>query len=66
MPMSAPATTPRSAHCSALAEPGWSYIEKVSLEDFSGEDWRQLEVQRSAYLAQQQATQVLRLLGGLP
>ena len=45
-----------------LADPAWRYIEKISLEDFSPEDWRQLEVQRAAYLAQQQAGQVLRLL----
>ncbi len=53
----------RSGQYSALAEPAWSYIEKISLEDFSDADWRQLELQRKAYLAQQQATQVLRLLG---
>ena len=47
---------------SSLADPQWQYIEKVSLEDFSGDDWRQLEQQRAAYLAQQQATQALRLL----
>lgn len=47
---------------SALADPHWKYIEKVSLEDFSGDDWRQMERQRAAYLAQQQAGQALRLL----
>jgi predicted HD phosphohydrolase len=47
---------------SPLADPQWRYIEKTSLEDFSGDDWRQLEVQRAAYLAQQQADHVLRLL----
>ena len=46
----------------ALADPEWKYIEKISLEDFSAEDWRQLEQQRALYLAQQQATQALRLL----
>ncbi len=47
---------------SPLADPQWTYLEKISLEDFSAEDWRQLEVQRAAYLAQQQADQALRLL----
>ena len=47
---------------SPLAEPQWQYIEKISLEDFSFDDWRQLERQRAAYLAQQQAAQALRLL----
>ena len=47
---------------SALAEPQWRYIEKISLEDFSGDDWRQLELQRQAFLAQQQAAQAVRLL----
>ncbi len=47
---------------SPLAAPQWHYIEKISLEDFSGDDWRQLELQRAAYLAQRQAAQVLRLL----
>ena len=46
-----------------LADSGWCYIEKISLEDFSSEDWAHLERQRAAYLAQQQASQVLRLLG---
>ena len=46
-----------------LAQPQWNYIEKISLEDFSGEDWRELEAQRKSYLALQQATQVMRLLG---
>jgi predicted HD phosphohydrolase len=47
---------------SALADPQWRYIEKISLEDFSSADWQQLEQQRSVYLAQQQATQAIRLL----
>lgn len=46
----------------ALAHPAWRYVEKISLEEFSDEDWRLLEIQRAAYLAQQQADQVLRLL----
>ena len=45
-----------------LADPHWHYIEKISLEDFSGADWAQLERQRADYLAQQQSAQALRLL----
>ena len=51
-----------SSTYSPLADPHWAYLEKISLEDFSADDWRQLEVQRAAYLAQLQATQALRLL----
>ena len=51
-----------SSTYSPLADPQWAYLEKISLEDFSADDWRQLEVQRAAYLAQQQADQALRLL----
>ena len=61
--LSKPATDMnQSMPYSPLANPQWRYIEKISLEEFSGEDWRQLEHQRAAYLAQQQAEQVLRLL----
>jgi len=47
---------------SALADPHWRYIEKMSLQDFSAADWQQLEQQRRVYLAQQQAVQAIRLL----
>ncbi len=47
---------------SPLADPAWRHLEKVSLEDLSADDWRQLEIQRAAYLAQQQADQALRML----
>ena len=53
--------TPNSAY-SPLADPAWQHLEKVSLEELSAADWQQLEIQRAAYLAQQQADQVLRLL----
>ena len=48
---------------SPLAQAEWQYLEKVSLEQFSSDDWQLLERQRAAYLATQQADQVLRLLG---
>ena len=47
---------------SALADPQWRYIEKISLQDFSVADWQQLEQQRKPYLEQQQAAQAIRLL----
>lgn len=47
---------------SPLADPQWRYVRAVALEDLDREDWRQLEHQRSAYLAQEQAAQALRLL----
>ena len=47
---------------SPLAEPQWRHVEKISLEDFSVEDWRLLERQRSGYLAAHQAEQAIRLL----
>ena len=49
---------------SPLADPSWRYIEKLSLEEFSREDWQHLNAQRVAYAAQQQADQALRLLSG--
>ena len=52
----------QASRYSPLADPQWRYIAKVSLEDFSGDDWRQMEQQRAAYLARLQADQVLRLL----
>lgn len=45
-----------------LADPSWRYIEKISLEEFSRDDWELLNSQRSAYAGLQQAKQVLRLL----
>lgn len=45
-----------------LADPAWRYIEKLSLEEFSREDWELMHAQRSAYVARLQADQALRLL----
>ena len=45
-----------------LADPAWRYIEKLSLEEFSREDWQCMNAQRSAYVARHQADQALRLL----
>jgi len=47
---------------SPLAEPGWSYIEKGNLEDFSAEDWAAMNVQRGPYLATEIAKQALQML----
>ena len=45
-----------------LADPAWRYVEKLSLEEFSREDWQLMNAQRLAYVARQQADQALRLL----
>ena len=47
-----------------LADPAWQYVEKLSLEQFSREDWQVLNAQRAAYVARLQAAQALRLLQG--
>lgn len=47
-----------------LADPAWRYIEKLSLEEFSREDWQLMLAQRTAYVARLQADQALRLLSG--
>ncbi|MCG8355556.1 MAG: phosphohydrolase [Kiloniellales bacterium] len=47
---------------SPLADPAWSYIEKTSLDDFTTEDWAQLDAQRAPYLAEQVARQALDML----
>ena len=45
-----------------LADPAWRDIEKLSLEEFSREDWQILNAQRATYVARLQAGQALRLL----
>ena len=47
---------------SPLLEPDWQYVEKVSMEAFSADDWALLDRQRAPYQRQQQAAQVLRML----
>lgn len=49
---------------SPLADPSWRYVDKPSLDDFDAADWRVINAQRGPYMAQHQATQVLRLLTG--
>jgi len=48
---------------SPLARPGWRYVDKPSLDDFDAGDWAVINAQRGPYMAEQQARQVLRLLG---
>ena len=55
---------PTPHHYDPLAASDWRYIEKLSLEDFSAADWALMNRQREAYMEQQQADQVLRLLAG--
>ncbi len=47
---------------SELLKPDWLYIEKISLEDFTRGDWDLLHRQRNVYYAEQQASQILRML----
>lgn len=47
---------------SALLKPDWQYIEKISLEDFTAEDWTVMNRQRAIFQAEQQAAQALRML----
>lgn len=47
---------------SPLLHPSWQYIDKISLEDFSAQDWTAMGSQRAVYYREQQAAQVLRML----
>lgn len=47
---------------SPLLRPEWQTIEKISLQDFSIDDWAILITQRAVYEQQEQARQVLRML----
>jgi predicted HD phosphohydrolase len=48
---------------SPLLRSEWRHIETVALEAFSPAEWDLLNAQRRAYMAAEQAGQVLRLLG---
>ena len=50
-----PAPTP-------LLHEHWSYVAPTALDDFRAADWALLDAQRAPYYAEQQASQVLRLL----
>ncbi len=47
---------------SPLAEPGWSYIERTNLEDFTAADWALMNAQRAPYMAAEPARQALDML----
>ena len=47
---------------SPLLHPDWQHIDKISLEDFSTQDWALLNTQRAVYYREQQARQILRML----
>lgn len=47
-----------------LADPGWSYVEGPSLEEYSAAELAALERQRAVYFAERQAADVLRMLAG--
>ena len=44
---------------SPLLHPEWQTIEKISLQDFSSDDWTTLITQRAVYDQQEQARQDL-------
>ena len=47
---------------SPILECEWSYIEPLSLENFSSEDWVLLDTQRKPYLKEERAKQALEML----
>ncbi|MBI1246074.1 MAG: phosphohydrolase [Alphaproteobacteria bacterium] len=47
---------------SPLLDEGWRYVEKRELNDFRTGDWAVLKAQRPAYMKEQLAAQVVRLL----
>lgn len=47
---------------SPLLQADWRYVDKISLEQFTRNDWDLLDAQRAQYYAQEQARQVLRVL----
>ena len=47
---------------SPLADPAWSYIEHVSMEDFSPTDWAVMNAQRAIFARSHQAELVLGML----
>ncbi len=53
---------PTRSSFSPLLQSDWHYIEKISLEDFTVTDWDVMNRQRAVYQAEQQASQVLRML----
>jgi predicted HD phosphohydrolase len=57
-----PSSTAQEPQRSPLLLPGWRYIEKTRLADFTRSDWITLNTQRRQYYAQRQADAVLDLL----
>lgn len=50
-----------NAKITPLMAPGWSYVDKPSLERFTAADWALLDRQRAPYLAERRADQVLAM-----
>jgi len=50
-----------NAKITPLMAPGWSYVDKPSLEQFTAADWALLDRQREPYLAARRADQVLAM-----
>jgi predicted HD phosphohydrolase len=47
---------------SRLLDPTWQHVEKVAMQDFTGDDWAVINRQRGPYYREEQARQVLRML----
>lgn len=50
---------------SPLMAPGWHYVDKPALDQFTAADWSTLDRQRAAYLAERRADQVLAMFAAL-
>ena len=56
------ATRRRAGERDPLLRPHWRYVEPLSLDDYGAEDWALMHRQRTEYLEEQQAVQVLDML----
>ncbi len=54
-----------NAKITPLMTPGWSYVDKPSLDSFTAADWALLDRQREPYLAARRADQVLAMFATL-
>ena len=45
-----------------LAHPGWQYVRKRTLDDYSAPDWKLWRPQREQYFSEQRLMQILRML----
>ena len=60
--MSQPDPAPARSCRAKLADPGWQYVEALSLETFTADDWAVMNRQRAEFAANQQASAILAML----